>query len=331
MLRKGILFFLLITPGLVGHQLADGTNNTLRQAIAAQGLTPDENSLKNLDKPITSDAKLNDSAKFVIAYYVDDGTNQLRPPLYIDRYDKKLEKWESAALGQAQASTQGIDVDCLGSVLGINALGDRLLLDTHLSPSAGCTLVLSREMKLEAGLYGWYLGQLGDNDIIYHRSEVHFASAHPAGIAVFDLRTKRDLTVFPRKPYQAIRGAFMEQLKEFFEAHQEWCRRFNDPCDAEWFDSTVKGDIATEAREHALAFVISYAQGDVPGTIQKPTGPKDVLYVYRHINDEAKMEYREILLTEAEEKFGDVPLEKFLKQETLQKIFSEPPLKNAKR
>ncbi len=328
MFRRGILLFLLFAPVLSGHQAAKEAKNTLRQAIAAQGLTPDENIVKNLDKPITSGGQLDDSARFVIAYYIDDGSNALLPPLYIDRYDRKLQKWESATLGQAQSKSPDIDVNCLGSVLNISALGDRLLLDTHLSPSAGCALILSREMKLEAGLYGWYLGQIDGDEIIYHRSEVHFASAHPAEIALFDLSTKRDLTLFPRKPYQAIRRALIEQLKEFFRTHEDWCNKFDDPCDPDWFDSSLEGEVATEAGRDALAFVISYAQRVFPGEIQKPSGPKNVLYIFRHVDEEEKMEYREMLLTEAKERFGDVRLQELLKPEVLQKIFSEPPLKN---
>jgi hypothetical protein len=330
MFRRGILLLVLFAPALTGHQAAKEAKNTLRQAIAAQGLTPDENIVKNLDKPITSGATLDDTGQFVIAYYVDDGSGVLKPPLYIERYDRKLQKWESVALEEAHSKSQDVDLDCLGSVLSIRALGDRLLLDTHLSPSAGCALILSRKMKLEAGLYGWYLGQIGGDEIIYHRSEVHFASAHPAEIALFDLSTKRDLTLFPRKPYQAIRRALIEQLKEFFRTHEDWCNKFDDPCDPDWFDSSLTGEVATEVRENALAFVISYEQRVFPGKIQKPIGPKNVLYVYRHANDEAKMEYLEMLLTEAKERFGDVPLQKFLEQETLQKIFSEPPVRNPK-
>lgn len=330
MFRRGILLFILFVPALTGHQAAKGAKNTLRQAIAAQGLTPDENIVQNLDKPITSGAQLDDSARFVIAYYIDDGSNALRPPLYIDRYDRKLQKWESVALGQAHSKSSDIDVNCLGSVLSISALGDRLLLDTHLSPSAGCALILSQNLKVEAGVYGWYLGQIGGDEIIYHRSEIHFASEHPAEIALFNLRTKRDLTLFPRKPYQAIRLALIAQLKEFFQTHEDWCNKFNDPCDPDWFDSSLEGEVATGAEKDALAFVISYEQQAFPREIQKPSGPKNVLYVYRHVNDEAKMEYREMLLTEAKERFGDMPLQELLKPEVLQKIFSEPPGRDPK-
>ncbi|HVS88541.1 MAG TPA: hypothetical protein VHF01_10030 [Candidatus Acidoferrum sp.] len=79
----------------------------------------------------------------------------------------------------------------------------------------------------------------------------------------------------------------------------------------------MTGEVATVAGEEALACVISYEQRAFPGEIRKPSGPKNVLYVYRHVNDEAKMEYREMPLTDAKERFGDVPLQKLLEQKTL--------------
>jgi hypothetical protein len=42
------------------------------------------------------------------------------------------------------------------------------------------------------------------------------------------------------------------------------------------------------------------------------------------------MEYREMLVTEAKERFRDVRLQELLKPEVLQKIFSEPPVRNPK-
>ena len=77
-----------------------------------------------------------------------------------------------------------------------------------------------------------------------------------------------------------------------------------------------------------MAFVISYEQIQmVQGEVQKPSGPKDVLYVYRGVGEEAKMEYREMLLGDAKTRFGDVPLQNLLEPEMLLKIFGETPAK----
>jgi hypothetical protein len=304
------------------------SSDTLRQVLAAKSLPIVTAKLENLDKNITSGAELDDETQFLIAYYIDDGTSALNPPLYLERFDRKQGSWKSATLGKAEARSQDIDVPCLGSVMNISAIGGRYFLDTHINPSAGCVLILSREMKLEASLYGWLLGRLGTEAVIYHRSEVHFAPVHPAEIALYDLGTKRDVTLFPPKPESLIRQARTRQLQSFYNGNKEWCNKNNDPCNPAYFDSALEGEVATNEKEQALAFVISYGQIQlVQEDVQKPSGPGDVLYVYRAVGDQAKMEYREILLDDAKAPLGHLSIQDLLQPGVLQEIFSEVPPK----
>ncbi len=311
---------------LIGAQRA--CSETLREALAVKHLPVAGAKLANLDKNMTSGAELDDASQFVIAYYLDDGSGQLNPPLFLDRYDRKREEWTSATLADLKTKLGDIEIDCFGSVLSVTAAGNRLFLDTHLSPSAGCLLVLRPDFKLEAGLYGWLVGRLGEEKLIYHRSQVHFAPVHPAEIALYDLRTKRDFTIFPPKPAPPIQQARTLQLQEFYKSNEQWCKKNNDACDPEYFDSALQGPVVTSESESALAFLISYEQIQlVQGEVQRPSGLKDVLYVYRRVDDEAKMECREMLLEEAKVRFGDVPLQNLLLPEVLQKIFGEASLK----
>ena len=197
-----------------------------------------------------------------------------------------------------------------------------------MNPSAGCLLVLSPALKLETTLYGWLERMLGEDTLIYQRSQMHFAPVHPAEIALYDLRTRRDVTLFPRKPDSAIRRARTAQLAEFYKANKEWCKENDDPCDPENFDSGLQEEMATNEAEAAVAFLISYEQIQlVAGDVQKPSGPKDVLYVYRRVDDETKMEYREMLLEDAKARFGTAKLPDFVQPEILQKIFAEAAAK----
>jgi len=317
-------FILILFMLCLGAETA--SSETLRQVLAAKNLPVAGAKLENLDKNITGGAELDGANQFVIAYYLEDGTGLLRAPIFLDRYDRSHRQWASAALGDAKTNLGDIEVDCFGSVLSITAGGSRLLLDTHLSPSAGCLLVLTPDFKLEAGLYGWLIGRLGDDKLIYHRSQVHFAPVHPAEIALHDLRSKRDVTIFPPKPESLIWQARTQQLQSFYKDNREWCGKNNDPCDPEYFDSALEGQVATNEKEQALAFVISYEQIQlVQGDTQKPSGPKDVLYVYRRVAEEAKIEYREMLVDDAKARFGDLCLQNLVQPEVLQKIFSEDP------
>jgi outer membrane lipopolysaccharide assembly protein LptE/RlpB len=87
------------------------------------------------------------------------------------------------------------------------------------------------------------------------------------------------------------------------------------------FDSSLEGKVVTDDREHALAFVISYELQGFGQDEQKPGGPAQVVYVYRHVNEEAKMEYREMLWSELRERAGNVPLERLVEPAILEKIF----------
>jgi len=301
---------------------AQGEEKTLREVIEAEKLPVDGGTLDNLDTKISSGAELNDAQQFVIAYYLLDATGQLNPPIFVDAYDRGAGRWKSGEVRGGAASEQGADDDCFGSVLAVVALPDSYALETYINPSAGCEIILSRDLKVKASLYGWIVGHFGDGGIVYHRSQIHFATVHPAEIAIYDPTTKKDYNVFPRKPFQKIRVQITEDLREFFKTHQDYCKQADDPCDPESFDSSLEGKVVTDDREHALAFVISYELQGYGQDEHKPSGPTEVVYVYRHVNDEAKVEYREMLWSEVKERAGNVALENLVEPAVLAKIFS---------
>ncbi|MGC1615230.1 MAG: hypothetical protein WA736_11130 [Candidatus Acidiferrum sp.] len=317
----GLLVFAMGIVFAAPQAWTQGEGKTLRQILVAENLPPDAETLRNLDKTITSEAELNDAAQFATAYYVLDSTGLLKPPIFIDLYDRHTQVWKSGTIDVATTKWEGADVDCFGSVLGISAIADSFALETHINPSAGCEIILSRDLKLRASLYGWTLGHFGDGGIVYHRSQVHFATVHPAEVAIYDPATGKDFNIFPRKPFSQIRLQLTANLREFFKTHQDYCQKANDPCDAEFFDSSIEGKIITDDREHAMAFVVSYELQGYGQADDKPGGPSEVVYVYRHVNEEAKMEYREMLWSEIRGRAGNVPLERLVEPSILEKIF----------
>jgi len=324
--RVLILWFALLSLALAGASQA--RTETLKEALAVKHLPIEAAKLANLEKSITSWAELEDANQYVIAYYVDDGSDLINSPLFVDRYDRKSGQWKSLELPEARAKAESVDTECFGSVMSVTPSSGRLFLETHINPSAGCVLILSVELKLEASLYGWVVGSLGEDKLIYHRSEVHFAPVHPAEVALYDLRTNRDVTIFPPKPEPAIRRARAAQLQSFYKANPEWCRKNDDPCDPESFDSELGEKVATNAAEATVAFVVSYEQIQmVQGDLQKPSGPRDVLYIYRGANDAPKMQYREMLLKDAKTRYGTDSLQNLVQLETLNKIFADPAAK----
>ncbi len=74
----------------------------------------------------------------------------------------------------------------------------------------------------------------------------------------------------------------------------------------------------------ASVLAISYEHiQDFEGPVQKPDGSATVTYIYRDVNDEAKLDYREVLLSELEKRFGKVPLRSLLEPSALREIFGE--------
>ena len=321
---KALLVFVSVGCALLVS--AQTQTRTLREVLAADGLTAANRTLPNLDKRITSGESLNDSARYVVAYYLDNGTGVRSSPMFIDVYDRKVRTWKSAVVtgNGFQINAAGSPMSgelCLGSVLGIEASAESFFLDTHINPSAGCLLILSQDLKTRAALFGWYLARFSDDSVVYQRGEVHFAPVHPVELALYNWRTGREVALFPRKPFQAVRLAHILRLREFFSTREEWCKTNNDPCDPEQMDSSLVGDVATNDSEHVLAFMISYQQIQVTKDAQKPSGPANVVYVIRHADDPARLDYREILLTDVEARFGKVTLADLLETKRLDELF----------
>jgi hypothetical protein len=306
-------------------QEGPGEGKTLREVLAAEKLPLDPGALHNLDAKISSGAELNDARQYVIAYYVLDATGQLNPPIFVDVYDRGTGKWRTSEIRAGAARDEGADDNCFGSVLAVVAFSDSYALETHINPSAGCEIILSRDLKVKASLYGWIVGHFGDGGIVYHRSQVHFATVHPAEIAIYDPATGKDFNVFPHPPFQEVRLQLTEKLHEFYKTNQDYCQKADDPCDAEEFDSSLEGKVATDDREHGMAFIISYELQGFGQDEHKPAGPSEVVYVCRHVNDESKMEYREMLWSEVKAKVGDVALAQLVEPAILEKIFGEKP------
>lgn len=293
---------------------------TLRETLTAKHIPIQETKPANLDRKITSGAELDEAKQFVIVYYLVDTSGNLNPPLYIDRYDRENKTWQSGKLGKAAAESGSIDV-CFGAVLDITPLGEELMLDTHINPSAGCVLIASRDLKHATELSGWVLGHFEDGTLVYHRSQVHFATVHPTEIAVYSEKSKSDFILYPLKSDSPIRSRLTSKLSEFFDTHHDYCAKANDPCDAEIFDSDLDGRVALDERGHAVAFAISYELQGFGQIEVKPSGPSRVIYVFRNVNDEAKVEYRELMPEDVKARFGDVSLQELLDPQRLRSIF----------
>jgi hypothetical protein len=295
---------------------------TLHSLVVQSDSPPNAASLPNLHRNVVGYSVLDTADWFVAAYYLEDATPGLEPPLFVDRYDRKAGQWRSAAFTDEQL--RNAHTDCLGSVLELRAALDSFLLSTHLNPSAQCLLVLSTTLDIRTTLYGWPLATLKDGSIVFHRSMRHFSPVHPAEIGFYNRKTGRSYTLYPSKPYQSVRQSEIAMLQAFFDANDAWCQLNNHPCDPERFDNSLDGEVVVNEQADALAFAVTYNAGTKDGRIPPITGSaKKVAYVFRWVSNEYAFQYREMLYEHMVARTGAANLAQLVTPERIKQIFGK--------
>jgi len=183
----------------------------------------------------------------VVSWYAEHG-ELLDPPLFFTRYDRHTKQMERAELtGNSAPDTKSfrepvalkeLPESCLGSLDSIERAGKVLLVRTHVSPSAACTIVLGARVALRHSIYGWVVGR-DEDDLIIEESMVHFAPIHPAALDVFHISTGVMQRIYPRKG-DAARKTYQDALQKVMAPEAE-CAEKNLPCSVDELDSDVSG------------------------------------------------------------------------------------------
>jgi hypothetical protein len=232
---------------------------TLGEVLSSHHIPTDGLSAKELEQPITS-WEISEKEPFVLAYFDDDGSGLLHEPLHVLRYashQSRLQRLDIRGeineidLGGASKPSS----NCMGSVLRILQTDKKIFIETHINPSAACTLVLDTNLKLNGNFFGWILGITGPYAIV-ERNQIHFAAVHPAELAILDSEHLRWSEIYPIRKDPA-RDAFSKEL----EAHapdRKWCRENNNPCDPLNFDVDIQNlDISADAKSFTFEAVFS--------------------------------------------------------------------------
>ena len=272
---------------------------------------------------LTSFAVLNEPSQFATAYYRYSGTDALTPPLYVLRYDKDTQQWYRREFkdGEVKASfTAGltpiqkpVTLDCLGSA-SISAAPDLLLVSTHLSPSAECTMVLGPDLRLVSAFSGWKVAALG-SEIVVERSEVHFRATHPLRLALLHLSTGSERDLFP-----PVNDRLREQFQQRLAAlrNDDWCREHNASCDPQQM-STDLDKIAVNADAKAVAIEVTFSSEGFGPTAQSQLGNEKCFYVYKLT---PRLQYREFRESDLLRLFGVATPETLLQSQVLQRVFT---------
>ena len=235
-------------------------NPSLDSILAEHHVPVDQFSPRELQGPITSWAVSKGDAPFLFAWYDDDGSGGLHEPLHVLRYTREhgverkdlrgnTDKWEFSGF------TKGMPGVCFGAALSIDNTSDRILISTHINPSAGCVLILQEDMSFQGTLFGWVLG-IVDGALIAHENEVHFAPFHQEGLGVFDIGGDQWVELYPI-PSDPLRIAFADRIKPHMPT-EKWCQEHDMVCDASNFEIDVS-DVLGDPNTRGFRFDVSYS------------------------------------------------------------------------
>ena len=289
-----------------------GHAETLDEALRPHHISANHLAGIDLNQKITGWAASAGEDPFLIAYYTDDGSGMLREPLHVMRYDRTARDLRRAGLRIGALSHKGAPMDCRGSTVAIDEVHGHVYVDTQLTPSAGCVLVLSPQLSLKTALYGWLLGVMGPDYAILHENEVHFAAVHPMRITIYDLKRNRQTEVYP-PANDRLRQQFSAALKQHL-ADKNWCQEHNTPCDPGDFDNELTGNLTVNEPSRVFGFEATLDAAGFGDEAEEEVQPRVVVYVFR-LKD-GKWDYRQFMPEQLKQVFA---------VETVEELVSRKP------
>lgn len=153
------------------------------------------------------------------------------------------ELWKTTALPAEGSSA----ITQLGSPMSLASVGAHVVLSTHLNPSAGTTVVLRASDLSEVGRFaGGVAFTIPPSLVVFGRSMVHFAPAHPGSLGVFDLTSGVEAPLYPAvsTPYSQdpeesmtpARKAFKDRLRPIYLAWEKAAGPRGYGYDPAWFE-----------------------------------------------------------------------------------------------
>lgn len=276
------------TALLLGIALALGFSRrlqaeTLGDVLAAHHIVGNLSDRDRMQR-VTSYAVSGTDAPFLLAYYDDDGTGRLSSPLHVIRCDPHGGSLLRSDLSGQDLPFRGftgvmdqMPSECLGSALNITELKNHsIAIQTHINPSAGCLLILNRDLSFSAGLWGWMLGSVADS-LIFEENMVHFAAVHDARLSAYSFETRQITLIYPQTANPA-RQHYSSLLARHLPSRRE-CGQQNLPCDPTGFDTSINHVVIDETTKE-LSFDVEMdaggfgekAMGSVPVTSAHYTG-----------------------------------------------------------
>ena len=251
---------------------------TLRQVLQKSGIPISGFTPAELEAQVSSRAADSNPDAVFLAYPAQKGEEAIGPPLSVVVYRRATQKLVRRAIAPGETSDE-----CSGSVLGISEQAGYILVETHINPSASCTIVLDADLRVRHTLFGWSVARLGSAGVLLEEDEVHFAAVHPLRLEVFDLARGRTREVYPPDG-DALRAQFSRELKQHLPP-ESWCQEHDHPCDASSFDEELGEAVLADGVGTKFGLIVTYDAGGFGDEAGRAIGGRAVLYVYRRSAD----------------------------------------------
>lgn len=241
-----------------------GASPRLGAAIAAEKL-PLDGLPVSADLPISSYRAARSTTETVIAYRDLNGT-ELGRTIGVLIYDKTAKRWSSLSVAEHE---EGDEAEYgAGDVSEVRATSTFIYIDTHVNPSAGLLIVVSRDGKVRKGLWGWTSIILPDDRVVYHASQVHFAPTHPMELRVYEPGQPTSAALYPIKPWLPVRRTFIEKVTSLTTTLRRSGAAEDLPESPDQFDSSLVDKPVADKAGRVIAFLVEF------GEPSKPSSPR---------------------------------------------------------
>ena len=247
--------FLLLVGFLCSLSLCaqdDRDNPSLRSALQTAGIPAHYAFANDLDLRISSGAAVDTPLGRVFAYYaIPRNAESLSKTFYLFR--KLKSGWIGGKMQWPEASENG-SFECEGGGISVSAEGSYLILHGHVTPSAGCLLVLNSQLKPLRSFYGIGAHFVGGRNLLITGSNVHFAPTHPLKLWILDAESGDKVSVYPLANESAGRRQFRAQLGKLQETCEEDAST-QSGCRQRWLDADLNFDGAILSEDNVGFFV----------------------------------------------------------------------------
>jgi hypothetical protein len=249
---------------------------TLRQVLREHRLDVTKSVLPHSDTTLMTWVIDSAPDMFAIAYVLGRPGDYLPFPdsLHLAIWNRTSRQW----IGRAIDPTRyGVLADDMRSLMAIHHTRQNFFIDTHINPSAGRVLVVSRDLDRVVTLPGWVARVLPNDIVVFYHNRTQFAPTRWVELWTWDDNTRRTAQLYPSTPRDSLRQAYIDSFRaKYKRVGEAWLRAHNHHMNPELFDTKMNDTFGISPSGRTITFIVNYGGGRGP---QDETPPTDVFVV----------------------------------------------------